>query len=553
MRKILALLLALMFLCVPVYASNQLVGLDIGSYTFSPGTDGQGTITFSGMPSGWTQAQIVKIYDVTTGATLYNLDNPLLHGSLSGNVLKLDCDTSQDSSTDVLQVWVDIANSSSASSVSVTSLPSTPAGTNNIGSVNVSSLPTLPTGTNNIGTVSLNSGTNAIGSVKQLDTTVSGTITTQNLNGTGTATAGSAVALSGLNNSSTLTIEVPANTVSVGMAAQVSLDGTNWTNVYVTNGTGTIYALLPSSTTGTFQANIAGCGYFRVVQNSAFTGSATVILQSSSAVSSVAIGQALPTGSNTIGYVKLQGTNALNSSFLSLQSGAGALPTAIVAPASNTDLASSARTASGNSGTIADDFGQAISSLVNVTAVSGTSPTLDVEEQVSRDNGTTWDPEYDVERFTATGTARVPLSQIDGRRRWLYTIGGTSPSFTFSITTMRSNNSPLIQRRFFDRYFTSTQTINTGSTNVFNIEGLGSVTMVVSAGTCSTAPQFKMQFSDDGSAWFDACSATTTVASGTVISTVSTTGLQGKYVRSYCTTAGVSSTINYISFYGTSK
>lgn len=121
--------------------------------------------------------------------------------------------------------------------------------------------------------------------------------------------------------------------------------------------------------------------------------------------------------------------------------------------------ASSALAATANSGAV--DWPSDIDSAVivlDVTAVTGTSPTMDVAIQCSPDDGTTF---YTVARFaqntgTVTlaktflthqgdGTAAAVLTVADtggvlesnipftNQIRFLYTIGGTNPSFTFVV------------------------------------------------------------------------------------------------------------------------
>lgn len=93
--------------------------------------------------------------------------------------------------------------------------------------------------------------------------------------------------------------------------------------------------------------------------------------------------------------------------------------------------ASAARTATGN-GSGAELGDRRVARLkLDVTAASGTSPTLDVTIQTSRD-GTTW---YTAGTFAQrTGIANESkVFAIDRHVRASWTIGGTTPSFTFSI------------------------------------------------------------------------------------------------------------------------
>lgn len=100
-----------------------------------------------------------------------------------------------------------------------------------------------------------------------------------------------------------------------------------------------------------------------------------------------------------------------------------------------TPVASAARTTTGTSGIIGGTPPtEALRAQLEVTAASGTSPTLDVIIQDSLDGGVTWNT---VGTFTqATAATRqvinittpfAPLLRVS------WTIGGTTPSFTFAI------------------------------------------------------------------------------------------------------------------------
>ena len=95
--------------------------------------------------------------------------------------------------------------------------------------------------------------------------------------------------------------------------------------------------------------------------------------------------------------------------------------------------AAGAETASGQSGDI--DVGQFLYGelCVDVTAVAGTTPTLDVyiegKDETSGKYKVMWHPV----QITAIGTAWEPITMLAFRLiriRWV--IGGTTPSFTFS-------------------------------------------------------------------------------------------------------------------------
>lgn len=99
--------------------------------------------------------------------------------------------------------------------------------------------------------------------------------------------------------------------------------------------------------------------------------------------------------------------------------------------AANT-VASGARTANGNSGTLdASGFSQ-LAAYLNVTAVSGTTPSMTVTVEESHD-GTTWRTVGSFAAKTAVSNERKSFSIAESYYRYTWTITGTTPSFTFTI------------------------------------------------------------------------------------------------------------------------
>jgi hypothetical protein len=99
-----------------------------------------------------------------------------------------------------------------------------------------------------------------------------------------------------------------------------------------------------------------------------------------------------------------------------------------------TAVASGARTTSSNSGVLSGfgDWSKFRAQLA-VTAASGTTPTLDVVVEDSFD-GTNWNTVATFTQKTAAGTQAVDVTGLFSdqlRVRW--TVGGTTPSFTFSV------------------------------------------------------------------------------------------------------------------------
>lgn len=93
-----------------------------------------------------------------------------------------------------------------------------------------------------------------------------------------------------------------------------------------------------------------------------------------------------------------------------------------------------ARTASGNAATVAGLGVQTTLRVqLDVTAASGTTPTLDVVLEDTID-GTNWNTVATFARKTAAGREVINVTTPftgDVRARW--TVAGTTPSFTFSI------------------------------------------------------------------------------------------------------------------------
>lgn len=100
--------------------------------------------------------------------------------------------------------------------------------------------------------------------------------------------------------------------------------------------------------------------------------------------------------------------------------------------------ASSAKTVTGNSGGQSVGTGTTIAVLADVTAVSGTAPTMTLSVEWS-DDGATWfqaDPADTFTALTAVGK-KTKFFDIKGTSwRAVWTIQGTTPSFTFSLRSV---------------------------------------------------------------------------------------------------------------------
>ena len=100
---------------------------------------------------------------------------------------------------------------------------------------------------------------------------------------------------------------------------------------------------------------------------------------------------------------------------------------------------SAARTTTGNTGAIdVHDAGEKVAILANVTAVSGTSPSMTLSVEWSHDGTNFAAVDGTADSFAAitAASAKVKSFEVKGRYlRAVWTITGTTPSFTFTLTS----------------------------------------------------------------------------------------------------------------------
>lgn len=133
------------------------------------------------------------------------------------------------------------------------------------------------------------------------------TISTQNLNATGVATALSAAVLDMTKlQCDTAAIQI-VGTYTGALTPQVSNDGVNWVTLggtpLVNQNTGVGSATIPSGTQGMYQVDVAGFRYFRIVALAAVTGSAVVTMVGSEMTGIIGLDMPLPAGTNSLGTV----------------------------------------------------------------------------------------------------------------------------------------------------------------------------------------------------------------------------------------------------------
>lgn len=225
---------------------------------------------------------------------------------------------------------------------------------------------------------------------------------------------------------------------------------------------------------------------------------------------------------------------------------AGAKTVAIGAPVVSAEVGSAARTATGNSGVISVPTGGAISGNIVCSTFSGTAPTLDITLEESYDNGSTWQQIWAAPRITATASIPIPQMTIGGLRRWVWTLGGTSPSFTFAINTNQLASPAPIIRKMMDRTAGVLSGTFSAVTAALPVAGLSKITAKISLAAAATGATYQMQLSDDNVSWSNVGTATVAVANN--VTTISVpAGICADWARVICTSAGTGQTGNYVS------
>jgi hypothetical protein len=191
---------------------------------------------------------------------------------------------------------------------------------------------------------------------------------------------------------------------------------------------------------------------------------------------------------------------------------------------------------------------QAVSFGIFVTAVSGTSPTLDAVIQYSYDAVNYFDA-YHFERITATGAYYSPQIIIPGSHyRIVRTVAGTTPSFTMTMNRTSKQTTYADCRRVFDR------TINPNSaasaSPAMLVDGFDKIQLTVSMASGGTvSPIFGLQASEDNVNWcnFQSLVVTITGSPATTACIAGVVGYLPKYIRAYVSTAGTGAAINWVS------
>lgn len=208
------------------------------------------------------------------------------------------------------------------------------------------------------------------------------------------------------------------------------------------------------------------------------------------------------------------------------------------------DVASAALTTTTTVAAITPAFGCSYEVNIPVTAVTGTTPTLDVSIEESDDSGTSWFKVYDFPRITATGVYRSPKLPLTGNRvRYVQTVGGATPSFTRAINRLQSSERISYIRQSIDRTIVLT-TLGSATPSI-NVQNCSNAQLVINIGTATTAPTLQLQGSDDnGLTWYAIGSTLPAVASSTV--QLTQTNLQSQLLRAIVTSAGATVVAGYV-------
>lgn len=208
------------------------------------------------------------------------------------------------------------------------------------------------------------------------------------------------------------------------------------------------------------------------------------------------------------------------------------------------DVPSAAITSTVTSSTFTPIAGMAYEVNIPVTAVSGTTPTLDVSVEESDDGGTNWFVVYQFPRITATGMYRSPKLSLQGNRiRYVQTISGTTPSFTRAINRLEQFDNPSTVRQLIDRTISLT-TLNS-TTPSLNVQNCSKYQLVLSIGAAATPVQLILEGSDDnGATWYAISTNLTAVANSTVQITVP--NYQSQLIRARVAVVGVTITAGYV-------
>jgi hypothetical protein len=507
------------------------------SYTFTPGASGVGTIKFLDYDF-IDQKKILGITNATRNVVIYNPNSIGMGGTVANNVLTLVFNTTGYATADQLIIGYEngetktgVLNNaiSQVSHINVT----------NGGTTIYTSVPTVTisggTGTQATATAILSNGTTGWVLGVRIDTVGSYTVAPTTVTFTlGGGAGAAATVVSGqytrqlIDGEGTATLQFFGTYVATN-TFEASIDGYNFIPI---NGINlTTGAIIANATTNiTAQIEVSGFKYIQTRLSAYTSGVVLANIKLSATTSAISLDNSLPSGGNTIGGITALVAQTAGVGF-ALQSN------------SVVDIASAALTLTGTSATIIQGNTQSAQFNIIVTAVSGTTPTLDISIEESDDTAVNWYPVYQMPRITVAGAYRTPVLNLTGNRiRYVQTVAGTTPSFTRAINrnnyAYKANN----LRNFIDRTIVLT-TLNS-TTPTYYVEGCNTHTLSLLLGTTTTPPAIQLEGSSDGISFYSMGSPVTGITNGGV--QVSVSGILPRFIRGRVSTVGATVTANYL-------
>ena len=335
-----------------------------------------------------------------------------------------------------------------------------------------------------------------------------------------------------------------------GFIFESSNDNTNWQSCPVYNTAlvapvPIVTAITPTASSIIYAGNFTG-KFFRIRVSSTITGGSIQAFIKYSQTTYTPVVQAVTntTGANLVTNATVSGSLTSVGSITTVStvttcSTVSSVTSANLAATTITDIASAAITTTQTSANITMVGIQCVSFQVAVSAVSGTSPTLDVVVQETMDSVNYYDI-YHFPRITAIGQYQSPQMKLNGIGiRFVRTVGGTTPSFTNSVVRINRSVSADYYRNFLSRTI-DPNTLNS-TTATYYTEGCDQFQIVANMNSGGTAPVFKLQGSEDGTYWYDMATVTSVVSSAT--QAISNGQFIPKFVRGITSTAGTGSTL----------
>ena len=361
---------------------------------------------------------------------------------------------------------------------------------------------------------------------------------------------------------------ISVQVVSMGLGANItpqwSNDGSNWFTISLLgNGTGAASgAQIVALTAGlAIHTSTVYGQYFRLLQSTGQT-SGTTLVNIAGFQSQIGPQIVANYGSTLSGAVSIAGTASQNIaqigatatlSTLAAATGSATMPVSSPTPQNLTnDAIPGVQTVSGNAVSGYPGIGGVFGGVVSITASSGTGQTLDLVVQESVDTGTTYTDVYHCERLTGVGALVIPPLPIFGIRRYAWTIGGTTPSFTFAVLKTMAGG-PVVYplfRQFFDRTAGLLAGTASATSSTYTVAGCKTITAAITIGAATTGGVYKLQGSSDGANWYDISATVTAVASSTVQIT-NTAGVVARFVRVFVSTGATAQTGTVVSITGT--